>query len=57
MQGKNKINLNDEFSIEDTIVWIDPLDGTLSYVKNELDAVTVLIGVSHKKSPLMGIIS
>lgn len=25
-------------------VWVDPLDGTLSYVNNELDSVTTLIG-------------
>lgn len=30
------------------MVWVDPLDGTLSYVKEEYDAVTTLIGISHK---------
>lgn len=48
--------LNNEFDLEDTIVWVDPLDGTLSYTKNELDAVCTLIGVSHKNRPIMGLV-
>ncbi len=31
--------------MKDAIVWIDPLDGTLSYLKGELDCVTTLIGI------------
>ena len=57
MHGKNNCNLDNEFPIDDSILWIDPLDGTLAYTKNELEAVTVLMGVSHKKSPLLGIIA
>ena len=41
---------------DDLVVWVDPLDGTLSYVKNELDAVTTLIGLSNKNLPIAGII-
>lgn len=48
--------VNNEFDLEDSIVWIDPLDGTLSYVDNELDAVCTLIGISHKKRPLLGLV-
>lgn len=48
--------VNNEFSLEDSVVWIDPLDGTLSYVDNELDAVCTLIGVSYKSRPLMGLV-
>lgn len=44
------------FCVEDVVVWVDPLDGTLSYVKEEYDAVTTLIGVSIGGKPLMGII-
>jgi len=47
-------------------VWVDPLDGkliifnnslyqgTLNYTKGDLDAVTTLIGLSHKNRPIMG---
>ncbi len=41
---------------DDVIVWVDPLDGTLSYVKGELDAVTTLIGLSVGSVPVLGII-
>lgn len=37
-----------EISIEDSIVWIDPLDGTLSFLKGELNDVTTLIGFISK---------
>lgn len=47
MEGQNGINLNNEFDVEKAVVWVDPLDGTLSYVNNELDCVTTLIGVSY----------
>lgn len=46
----------DTFVVEDTVVWVDPLDGTLSYVKEEYDAVTTLIGVSVANEPIIGII-
>jgi len=45
------------FNVEDVVVWVDPLDGTLSYVKEEYDAITTLIGVSLNNQPLMGLIS
>jgi 3'-phosphoadenosine 5'-phosphosulfate (PAPS) 3'-phosphatase len=38
------------------VVWVDPLDGTLSYVNNEFDAVTTLIGLSIDKDPVLGVI-
>lgn len=41
---------------DDVIVWVDPLDGTLSYVNGELDAVTTLIGLSVGSVPVLGII-
>ncbi|KRW99652.1 hypothetical protein PPERSA_03453 [Pseudocohnilembus persalinus] len=48
---------NQEFDINKAIVWIDPLDGTLSYVNNELECVTNLIGLTYEEKPLMGIIA
>jgi 3'-phosphoadenosine 5'-phosphosulfate (PAPS) 3'-phosphatase len=41
---------------ERVTVWVDPLDGTLSYVNNELDAVTTLIGLSIGSEPVLGVI-
>jgi len=56
MEGKKGVKINNEFEIEKAIVWVDPLDGTLSYVNNELDSVTTLIGLSYDSVPMMGII-
>jgi 3'(2'), 5'-bisphosphate nucleotidase len=47
---------NESFELDDAIVWIDPLDGTLSYIKGEMDCVTTLIGVSVKGKPILGLI-
>ncbi len=38
--------LFDRFSTRDAVVWIDPLDGTSEFVKGNLPAVTVLIGLT-----------
>lgn len=57
-KGKNNSQLNNEIEIlDDTILWIDPLDGTLSYIKNELEAVTNMIGLSSNKRPVLGLIA
>lgn len=56
MLGKNQYKINNEFDIDNVVVFIDPLDGTLSYTKNELDAITTLIGISYNNQPLIGII-
>lgn len=34
------------FNTKDAVVWIDPLDGTSDFVKGNLPACTVLIGLS-----------
>ena len=39
------------------MLFIDPLDGTLSYTLNELGDVTTLIGLSVASEPMIGIIS
>ena len=49
--------INNEFDLQDSTIWIDPLDGTLSYVDHELNAVCTLIGVSHKSRPLLGLVA
>lgn len=37
-------------------MWIDPLDGTSDFVKGNLPAVTVLIGLSIKDKSRIGIV-
>eukprot|EP00347_Sterkiella_histriomuscorum_P016675 403352286 len=44
------------FSTENAIVWIDPLDGTNDFVKGNLSAVTVLIGLSLNGVSKLGIV-
>lgn len=44
------------FSAKDAVVWIDPLDGTSDFVKGNLPAVTVLIGLSIKGESRIGIV-
>ena len=44
------------FSTKDAVVWIDPLDGTSDFVKGNLPAVTVLIGLAIKGYSRVGII-
>lgn len=38
-----------QYEIDDLCVWVDPLDGTLDFVKGDYENVTTLIGVSYKK--------
>ncbi|EGR29628.1 hypothetical protein IMG5_151750 [Ichthyophthirius multifiliis] len=51
-----KNNLNNQLNISDAVVYIDPLDGTLSYVNGELDSVCTLIGVTINGLPTIGIV-
>lgn len=37
-------------------MWIDPLDGTYNFIKGDIAAVTVLIGVSIKGKSRIGIV-
>lgn len=46
-----------EYEIDKLCVWLDPLDGTLDFVMNNLDNVTTLIGVSYNNQPLLGVVS
>ena len=46
----------EKFNIKDAVVWIDPLDGTSDFVKGNLPAVTVLIGLSINGSSRIGIV-
>jgi len=46
----------DSFNTEKAVVWIDPLDGTSDFVKGNLSAVTVLIGLVIDGIPKIGVI-
>lgn len=37
-------------------MWVDPLDGTNDFVKGNLSAVTVLIGLSIDGIPKIGVV-
>uniref|UniRef100_A0A1I8BNZ6 3'(2'),5'-bisphosphate nucleotidase 1 n=1 Tax=Meloidogyne hapla TaxID=6305 RepID=A0A1I8BNZ6_MELHA len=48
-------------TVEDLIVWVDPLDGTSEFVRAQndptlLDQVTVLIGITYRGRPIAGVI-
>ena len=56
-KSKSNQDIDEEIDInDDVVVWVDPLDGTLSFVNNELNAVTTLIGLSVGKDPILGVI-
>lgn len=46
----------ESFNTKDAVVWIDPLDGTSDFVKGNISAVTVLIGLSINGQSKIGII-
>ncbi|CAG9467879.1 unnamed protein product [Pedinophyceae sp. YPF-701] len=43
-------------AVEDLTVWVDPLDGTKSFVEGSPENVTVLIGTAIKGVPALGVI-
>ena len=46
----------DDFNTSNAVVWIDPLDGTSDFVKGNLTAVTVLIGLAIDGLPKIGVV-
>ena len=46
----------ESFNTKDAVVWIDPLDGTSDFVKGNISAVTVLIGLSLEGHSRVGIV-
>lgn len=48
--------LKEEVSEGDICFWIDPLDGTASFVYGYVQAVTCNIGVTYKGFPIFGTI-
>lgn len=45
-----------EFDTKKAIVWVDPLDGTKEFLKENLSAVTVLIGLAIEGIPKIGVV-
>eukprot|EP00794_Sanderia_malayensis_P020127 gene20127-22099_t len=45
-----------KLTIDDLIVWVDPLDGTAEFTEGNLDHVTVLIGISALGRSVAGVI-
>jgi 3'-phosphoadenosine 5'-phosphosulfate (PAPS) 3'-phosphatase len=46
----------DSFKTSNAVVWIDPLDGTSDFVKGNLSAVTVLIGLVIDGIPKISVV-
>jgi 3'-phosphoadenosine 5'-phosphosulfate (PAPS) 3'-phosphatase len=46
----------EDLAIKNSCVWIDPVDGTLSYTEGNLDEVSTLIGLSYKNRARLGVI-
>lgn len=46
-----------DIRIEDLTVFIDPVDGTKSFINNNLSNVSNLIGVVHDNKPLFGVVN
>ncbi|BFU23873.1 3'(2'),5'-bisphosphate nucleotidase, putative [Entamoeba histolytica HM-1:IMSS-B] len=48
---------NKIININDIIIYVDPLDGTDCYTHKQYDSVCVLVGVTYKGKPMIGIVS
>eukprot|EP01016_Furgasonia_blochmanni_P049329 TRINITY_DN7477_c0_g1_i1.p1 TRINITY_DN7477_c0_g1~~TRINITY_DN7477_c0_g1_i1.p1 ORF type:complete len:333 (-),score=44.12 TRINITY_DN7477_c0_g1_i1:282-1280(-) len=57
LDQENVTKYHDTFNVEDLTIFIDPLDGTLDFVRGGLDCVTTLIGVANKGKPLIGLVA
>lgn len=43
--------------MEELCLWIDPIDNTKGFVKGKLEGVTILVGMTRKNSPILGVIA
>ncbi|KAK4468259.1 hypothetical protein MN116_008102 [Schistosoma mekongi] len=44
-------------SMDDIVIWVDPLDGTKEFTEGLVEYVTVLIGISAKGKPVAGVVA
>ncbi|KAJ4458737.1 putative pap inositol 1; 4 phosphatase [Paratrimastix pyriformis] len=42
--------------LNEVCLWVDPLDGTLEFVEGRLPYVSVLLGISHRGTPVAGVL-
>ena len=56
MPDEVSLEMFESFNTKDAVVWIDPLDGTSDFVKGNLPACTVLIGLTLNKYSRFGIV-
>ena len=45
-----------EYLAEDVCLWVDPIDNTKGFIQGVAEAVTILIGISHKGKAELGLI-
>lgn len=45
-----------ELAMNDVVVWVDPLDGTMELLDNNLEAITVLVGIAYRGKPVAGVV-
>jgi fructose-1,6-bisphosphatase/inositol monophosphatase family enzyme len=48
--------LPDEIDTDEVSLWIDPLDATGCFVRGQLEAVTILLGIAWRDRPVFGVI-
>ena len=48
--------MEETLDMSQVVVWVDPLDATLSYTQGYLDEVTTLIGLSYQNKSRLGVI-
>jgi 3'-phosphoadenosine 5'-phosphosulfate (PAPS) 3'-phosphatase len=41
---------------QDACLWIDPIDCTRGFINGNIEDVTILIGLSYRQKPYMGVI-
>lgn len=49
-------DINEKYAIEDLCIYCDPIDSTSSFIKKNYGPVTTLVGITHKGSPVCGLI-
>ena len=56
--GDDEVSIEDfeSFNPKEAVVWVDPLDGTNDFVKGNLSAVTVLIGLAINTKSRLGVV-